>query len=60
MEERVMKLMRKGAITSVVHTDEAERRCARVVTRLDDALARLRDKIRRGERVLGTELEAWA
>ena len=53
-------VMRKGAITSLVHTDEAERRCAGVVTRLDDALARLREKIRSGERVLGTELEAWA
>src|SRR5512139_1998404 len=53
-------VMKGGAITQLVHTDEAERRCAGVVTRLDDALARLREKIRRGERVLGTELEAWA
>jgi ABC-type lipoprotein export system ATPase subunit len=53
-------VMRGGAITQLVHTDEAERRCAAVVTRLDDALARLREKIRRGERVLGSELEAWA
>jgi ABC-type lipoprotein export system ATPase subunit len=53
-------VMRQGAITSLVHTDEAERRCAGVVSRLDDALARLREKIRHGERVLGTELEAWA
>ncbi len=53
-------VMRKGAITHVVHTSEPERRCAGVVTRLDDALAHLREKIRRGERVLGTELEAWA
>ncbi len=53
-------VMRRGAITGVVHTSEAERRCAQVVTRLDDALARLREKIRRGEPVLGTELEAWA
>src|SRR5512139_1068176 len=53
-------VMKGGAVTQLVHTDEAERRCAGVVTRLDDALARLREKIRRGERVLGTELEAWA
>ena len=53
-------VMKGGAITQLVHTDEAERRCAGVVTRLDDALARLREKIRHGERVLGTELEAWA
>ncbi len=53
-------VMRQGAISSLVHTDEAERRCAGVVSRLDDALARLREKIRHGERVLGTELEAWA
>jgi ABC-type lipoprotein export system ATPase subunit len=53
-------VMKAGAITQLLHTDEAERRCAGVVTRLDDALARLREKIRSGERVLGTELEAWA
>jgi len=53
-------VMKGGAVTQLVHTDEAERRCAGVVTRLDDALARLREKIRRGERILGTELEAWA
>ncbi len=53
-------VMRRGAITGVVQTSEAERRCAGVVTRLDDALAHLREKIRRGEPVLGTELEAWA
>ncbi len=52
-------VMRGGAITQVIHTDEGERRCARVVSRLDDALAGLREKIRRGERVLGSELEAW-
>jgi ABC-type lipoprotein export system ATPase subunit len=53
-------VMRGGAITDLVHTDEGERRCAAVVTRLDDALAGLREKIRSGERVLGSELEAWA
>ena len=53
-------VMRGGAITQVVHTNEAERRCAAVVTRLDDALAGLREKIRHGERVLGSELAAWA
>jgi ABC-type lipoprotein export system ATPase subunit len=53
-------VMSGGAITQLAHTSEAERRCAAVVTRLDDALARLREKIRRGERVLGSELEAWA
>jgi ABC-type lipoprotein export system ATPase subunit len=53
-------VMRGGAITQVLHTNEAERKCAGVVTRLDDALAALREKIRRGERVLGNELEAWA
>ncbi len=53
-------VMRGGAVTELVHTDDAERRCAAVVTRLDDALAGLREKIRRGERLHGGELEAWA
>lgn len=53
-------VMRGGAIAQLVRTDDAERRCAAVVTRLDDALARLREKIRRGERVVGSELEAFA
>jgi ABC-type lipoprotein export system ATPase subunit len=53
-------VMRGGAITHVVQTSDAERRCAAVVTRLDDALARLRETIRQGQTVTGTELEAWA
>lgn len=53
-------VMRQGAVMSLIHTNGEERRCASVVTRLDDALALLREKIRHGERLLGTELEAWA
>jgi ABC-type lipoprotein export system ATPase subunit len=53
-------VMKGGAVTQLVHTHEAERRCAAVVTRLDDALAGLREKLRSGEVLLGSELEAWA
>ena len=46
-------------VTQVLRTDEAERLFSVKVSRLDDILARLRDKIRAGERLLGTELEEW-
>ena len=53
-------VMRGGALTHLLHTDEGERRCAAVVSRLDDTLSRLREKIRLGERLGAAELEAWA
>ena len=52
-------VMRGGMVTQVLHTDVAERAFSVKVTRLDDILSRLRDKIRAGERLLGTELEEW-
>jgi ABC-type lipoprotein export system ATPase subunit len=53
-------VMRGGVVTQVLHTDQAEQAFSVKVSRLDDILSRLRDKIRLGERLIGTELEEWA
>jgi ABC-type lipoprotein export system ATPase subunit len=53
-------VMQGGQITKVLHTDEDERRLSLRVVRLDDMLSRLRDRIRRGERIVESELEGWA
>ena len=55
-------VMRSGCITRVIHTDAAERTFALTVGCLDDALSRLRDKIRFGkhlEKTDFTELERF-
>ncbi len=53
-------VMQGGRITQVLHTDEAERKLATVVSHLDDVLSNLRDKIRFGERITAVELEGLA
>jgi ABC-type lipoprotein export system ATPase subunit len=53
-------VMRNGTLHQVLHTDEAERKFTVKVTRLDDILSELRDKIRLGERLIGDELEGLA
>jgi ABC-type lipoprotein export system ATPase subunit len=53
-------VMQRGRITQVLHTDAEERKLATVVSRLDDVLSNLRDKIRFGERVTSVELEGLA
>jgi ABC-type lipoprotein export system ATPase subunit len=53
-------VMQRGRITKVLHTDAEERQLATVVSRLDDVLSNLRDKIRFGERVTALELEGLA
>ena len=53
-------VMRAGVVTHVLHTDGAEQEFAHKVSRLDDILCRLRDKIRFGDRLVGSELEEWA
>lgn len=53
-------VMREGRIQAVLHTDEGERRLAPEVARLDDSLARLRDRLRDGERVGLSDLEVAA
>ena len=53
-------VMRNGTIWQVLHTDNTERKFAGKVTRLDEVLTKLRDKIRTGQRLLGDELEGLA
>ena len=43
-------VMQSGRITNVLETNEAERELATRVSRLDDVLSRLREKLRLGER----------
>ncbi len=50
-------VMQNGSITQVLYTDEAERQFSAKVTRLDDLLSQLRDKIRLGQRLTATEWE---
>jgi ABC-type lipoprotein export system ATPase subunit len=52
-------VMEAGMVVQVLHTDETEQKFAAKVSHLDDTLCLLRDKIRKGERLLGDELEAW-
>ncbi len=53
-------VMQGGMIVSTLHTDAEERIYAREVSKLDDALCILRDKIRNGERLTGHLVEAFA
>jgi ABC-type lipoprotein export system ATPase subunit len=46
-------IMKNGCITAVLQTDEEERKMAVKVSKLDDTLSRLRDRIRSGERLHG-------
>ena len=53
-------VMKSGGIVDVLETDEAEKAFAVKVSRLDDALSRLRDQLRLGHRLVGDELEEVA
>lgn len=53
-------VMQGGSITQVLYTNDEERRFSRQVTRLDDLLSAMRDKIRLGERLTTHELEGLA
>jgi len=53
-------VMRNGTVTRVLRTDESERQVAARVSRLDDLLSGLRERLRQGERVTPRELEGWA
>lgn len=53
-------VMKRGMVMDILHTDERERAYALEVSKLDDALCILRDKIRHGERLTGHLLEAFA
>lgn len=50
-------VMQGGSIEQLMHTDPAERRFASVVSRIDDMMSRVRDKIRFGERLNECDLE---
>lgn len=53
-------VMQCGSITQVLYTNEEERQFSHKVTRLDDLLSAMRDKIRLGERLTNHELEGLA
>ena len=53
-------VMQNGVIEKVLYTSAQEQKFARAVTRLDDTLSDLRDRIRRGERLENMELEVMA
>jgi ABC-type lipoprotein export system ATPase subunit len=53
-------VMHGGRIVKVLRTDSEEREFGREVSRLDDGLSRLREKIRRGERLKGTLSEVFS
>ena len=44
----------------VLHTDESERVCSVGVSRLDEVLSQLRDRIRHGERLTSEMMEEFA
>jgi ABC-type lipoprotein export system ATPase subunit len=50
-------IMKQGRIVDVLHANEEERECSVKVSRLDDLLTHLRDKLRHGERLVAKDLE---
>jgi ABC-type lipoprotein export system ATPase subunit len=50
-------VMKRGSIVDFLRTDARERAFSVKVTRLDDALANLRDQLRQGHRLVGSELD---
>lgn len=53
-------VMKGGSITDVLRTNEEERIFSHQVTKLDELLSAMRDKIRMGERLTTHELEGFA
>ena len=53
-------VMQGGSITKVLYTNEEERTFSHKVSKLDDLLSIMRDKIRHGERLTSHELEGLA
>jgi ABC-type lipoprotein export system ATPase subunit len=52
-------VMKEGAMVRVLERHESERPCSEFVARLDDLLEKLRESIRRGERLAPAALEGW-
>ncbi len=48
-------VMKGGCITEVIHTDDEEKRLGVMVSRLDETLCRLRDKLRNGYRLCSAD-----
>ena len=53
-------IMKEGCITQVIHTDDVERKFSVIVSKLDDTLTNMREKIRTGQRLSASELEVFA
>lgn len=53
-------VMREGSITEVLHTNQEERDLSHSVSKLDDCLSLLRDKLRWGRRLFKNDLEVFA
>jgi len=53
-------VMRSGSMVKVIPTNSEERALSTKVSKLDDLLSAMRDKIRFGERLNTFELEGWA
>jgi ABC-type lipoprotein export system ATPase subunit len=53
-------VMKRGSMSRLLCTSEEERRCSFKVSKLDDLLSQMREKIRMGERLTGNELEGLA
>ncbi len=53
-------VIKGGSMMQVLHTDERERVCSAGVSRLDDLLSRLRERIRLGERLTAEMMEEFA
>lgn len=53
-------VMREGAMAALLPADDADRKVAAVVGKMDAALAGIRESIRAGRRLGGAELEAFA
>ena len=53
-------VIKGGSMMQVLHTDESERVCSVGVSRLDEVLSQLRDRIRHGERLTSEMMEEFA
>ena len=51
-------VIKGGSMMQVLHTDESERVCSVGVSRLDEVLSQLRDRIRHGERLTSENIQS--
>lgn len=50
-------VMKNGTITQIIHIDDTEQRLGHIVSRLDDTLGRLREKLRQGLRLCDADFD---